>query len=189
MKTKEMMYVALFAAVVAVLGILPPISIPFSTVPITAQTLGVMLAGAILGARLGGMSLLVFVLLVAVGAPILSGGRGGFGVFLGPSGGFILSWPIAAFVIGLLVEKAWSSLKLWNTIIFNVIGGIILVYLIGVPYMAAMLDLPLAEAFIGSFVYLPGDLVKAVIASVIAVQIKKSYPLIQKHQQQKQLNV
>ncbi|RBW70882.1 biotin transporter BioY [Bacillus taeanensis] len=189
MKTKEMMYVALFAAIVAVLGILPPIPIPFSPVPITAQTLGVMLAGAILGARLGGMSLLLFVLLVAVGAPILSGGRGGFGVILGPSGGFILSWPIGAFVIGFLVEKAWKSLKFWNTLVFNVIGGIILVYLIGVPYMAMMLDLPLIEATAISSVYIPGDIVKAVVASVIAVQIKKSYPLIQKHQQQKQLNV
>ena len=89
MKTKEMMYVSLFTAIVAALGILPPVTLPFIPVPITAQTLGVMLAGTVLGARLGGLSLLVFLLLVLAGAPVLSGGRGGLGVIFGPSGGFI----------------------------------------------------------------------------------------------------
>lgn len=75
-----MMYVALFAAVMAVLGLLPPIPLPFIPVPITVQTLGVMLAGSILGARLGGLSLLIFAIIVLAGAPLLSGGRGGLSV-------------------------------------------------------------------------------------------------------------
>ena len=91
-----MVYVALFAAVVAVLGLFPPIVLPVVGVPITAQSMGVMIAGSVLGARRGGLAILLFLILVAVGVPILAGGRGGFGVLLGPGGGFLFSWPIAA---------------------------------------------------------------------------------------------
>src|SRR5690625_7350257 len=75
MKLQDMMYISLFAAIVGVLGFIPPIPLPFSPVPITAQTLGVMLAGGILGARRGGLSLLLFIALVAIGTPLLTGGR------------------------------------------------------------------------------------------------------------------
>ena len=82
MSTKDIVYIALFAAVMAVLGLFPPITLPISGVPVTAQSLGPMLAGAILGARRGGLSILLFVALVALGLPLLSGGRGGFGIIL-----------------------------------------------------------------------------------------------------------
>lgn len=98
MKVKEMTYVALFAAVMGALGLVPPIMLSFTPVPITLQTLGVLLAGGILGARLGGISMAVFLLLVAAGAPLLSGGRGGIGVFFGPSAGYLISYPVTAFL-------------------------------------------------------------------------------------------
>ena len=81
MKTKDLAYIALFAAITAVLGLLPAIPVPAVPVPITAQTLGVMLAGAVLGARRGFLALLLFLVLVAVGLPVLAGGRGGLAVF------------------------------------------------------------------------------------------------------------
>lgn len=178
MKTIDMVYAALFAAIVAALGILPPIVVPFSSVPITAQTLGVMLAGSILGARLGGMSLLVFVLLVAVGAPILSGGRGGFGQIIGPSGGFIISWPIAAYVIGYLVEKNVDKLHFGKLFLFNILGGIIIVYLIGIPWLSFVTSMSLGKAAIGAAVYLPGDTVKVLIVSAFVPQLMKRVQLI-----------
>lgn len=180
MNLRNMMYVSLLAAVVAVLGILPPITLPFTPVPITAQTFGVMLAGAVLGAKRGGLSLLIFVLLVAVGAPILSGGRGGFGVLIGPSGGYILSWPIAAFIIGYLVEKSWNHLSLWKMVVFNIIGGVIVVYACGITYLSMVTDLTWAQSAISALTYIPGDLIKAVLSGTIALQIHKAYPLIQK---------
>src|SRR5699024_12591968 len=100
-----MMYVSLFTAILGFMAFFPLIPIPFLPVPITAQTLGVMLAGGLLGARRGGLSLLIFILLVAVGAPLLAGGRGGLGLLFGPGGGYILAWPLAAFIIGYLTEK------------------------------------------------------------------------------------
>ncbi|WP_078551835.1 biotin transporter BioY [Bacillus alkalicellulosilyticus] len=180
MKLQNMMYASLFVAVIAALGILPQIILPFSPVPITAQSLGVMLAGAVLGARYGGLSLVIFVLLVGFGAPLLAGGRGGFSVLIGPGAGYILSWPIAAFLIGFLVEKYWHKLNLVKLIAFNILGGIVLVYACGITYLSFVTELSWAAAAITNLAYIPGDLIKVTIASIVALQIKKAYPLIKK---------
>ena len=85
MKTKDLAYIALFAAITAVLGLVPAVQV--GPVPITAQTLGVMLAGSILGARRGFLSQLLFLVLVAIGLPVLPGGGGGLAVFAGATAG------------------------------------------------------------------------------------------------------
>jgi biotin transport system substrate-specific component len=185
MKLKNMILVAMFTSIVAALGVLPPIALPFTPVPITAQTFGVMLVGAILGARLGGLSMALFVLLVGIGAPILSGGRGGLPSLIGPSGGYILSWPIAAFIIGFLVDRFSGKLKLWNMIVFNYIGGIIVIYLGGVTYLSFVSALSWQEAAISVLAYIPGDSVKAVVAGAIALQLRKTAPVARFIQEQK----
>ncbi|WP_134701771.1 biotin transporter BioY [Ammoniphilus sp. YIM 78166] len=182
MKTKNMMYVALFAAIMCVLGFLPPIPLPYSPVPITVQTLGVMLAGGILGARLGGLSLVVFLLIVAAGAPVLSGGRGGFSVLIGPSAGYLWSWPIAAFLIGYFTERFWHRLTLWKSFAINVLGGILLIYSIGVPVLAMITEMPLDKAAISAVTYIPGDLIKAFIAAYVAMKMRSMKPIIEKDQ-------
>ena len=122
MKIKNMLYAAMFAAIVAVLGLMPPIPLPFIPVPITLQTMGVMLAGSFLGKRLGFLSMLLVVVIVLLGVPILSGGRGGMAVLAGPTGGFFIVWPFAAFLIGFLggkilekyqYSKIYSSKHYW----------------------------------------------------------------------------
>lgn len=179
MRTKDLAYVALFAALTAALGLLPPIEVAFVPAPITAQTLGVMLAGAVLGSRRAGLALLLFVVLVVVGLPVLAGGRGGLGVLLGPSGGFILSWPVGAFVVGLLTERFWRRYNVLLGILWNVVGGVLVVYLIGIPWMALVGGLGFDKALVGSLVYVPGDLTKAVIAAAVAVAVRRAYPLIE----------
>ncbi|WP_101842757.1 biotin transporter BioY [Halobacillus sp. Marseille-P3879] len=178
MKLKTMVYAALFAAIMGALGLLPPIVTPFTPVPITAQTLGVMLAGSILGAKRGGLSLLLFVLLVTFGAPLLAGGRGGLGVLFGPSGGYILSYPIAAYLIGFLVERFWNKLNLGLYIAINIIGGILFVYACGVTYLSFITETPWTKAMWAAFVFIPGDLVKVVVASLLAGQINRVYPIM-----------
>jgi biotin transport system substrate-specific component len=182
MKTKNMMYVALFAAVMCVLGLLPPIPLPFTPVPITAQTLGIMLAGGILGARLGGLSIIVFLMIVAVGAPVLSGGRGGFSVFFGPSAGYLISWPVATFLIGWMTERLWNKLTLGKAFVINILFGIIFVYAIGVSVLSFITDLPIGKAAISAIAYIPGDLIKSFIAAYLAVKIRTRYPFIQRNQ-------
>ena len=181
MPTKDLAYIALFAAITAVLGLVPAIQV--GPVPITAQTLGVMLAGAVLGARRGFLSQLLFLVLVAIGLPLLASGTGGLAVFAGPTAGYLISWPIAAFVVGWLTERFWARYNLARGILANVVGGIVVIYAIGVPVLAAVANLsPKAAIVSGALPFLVGDGIKAVLAAVIAVQVRRSYPLIERPQ-------
>ncbi len=177
--TRDIVYIALFAALMAAVNLVPPIFIGFLPVPITAATLGVMLAGCLIGAKRGGLAILLFVLLVALGLPLLAGGHGGLAVFFGPTAGFILSWPIAAYVTGRLTELNWKRMNAVWFFVFSVIGGIGIVYLIGIPWLAVVAKLSLFDAAKGSLVFVPGDLIKAVVASLIAETVRRSYPLMQ----------
>ncbi|MEF2074499.1 biotin transporter BioY [Consotaella aegiceratis] len=176
--TRDIVYIALFAALMAALAIFPPLHIPLLGVPITAQSLGPMLAGAILGAKRGALSMLLFVALVAVGLPLLPGGRGGLGIFAGPTAGFILGWIVAAGVTGALHEWGWRQLSVVSSFAYSVIGGILVLYAIGIPWVAVNAHLSLWQATTGSAAFIPGDLVKAGMAAIVAVAIKRSYPLI-----------
>ncbi|WP_026565021.1 biotin transporter BioY [Bacillus sp. UNC41MFS5] len=172
MKLKEMTFVAVFAAVMGALGVVPPIMLSFTPVPITLQTLGVLLTGGVLGARLGAMSQIIFLLLVAAGIPLLSGGRGGPSVFVGPSVGYLISWPITAFCIGYLLSR-FQNLKLKYVLMINLTVGILLIYLIGIPAQAFMMDIPVLEAAKLSLVYIPGDVLKAILASILVYRLRK----------------
>jgi biotin transport system substrate-specific component len=176
--TRDIVFIALFAAIVAALGAFPPLMLPVIGVPITAQSLGVMLAGSVLGAKRGSLAIILFLVLVAVGVPILAGGRGGIGVFFGPSGGFLLGWPIGAFVIGWLVERAWTRLDVWRAFAINLIGGVVVIYACGVPWIAVVAETSLTQAAVGSMGFLPGGVIKAAIAAFVAVTVKRSYPVI-----------
>ncbi|WP_244524446.1 biotin transporter BioY [Trujillonella endophytica] len=178
-KSRDLAYVALFAAITAVLGLLPAVPVPGIPVPITAQTLGVMLAGSVLGARRGGLALLTFLVVVAAGLPLLSGGRGGLGVFVGPSAGYLYSWPIAAFVIGFLTQLTWRRFNLAWAMVANLVGGVAVIYALGIPFTSIYGDVSLTAAATGSLSFIPGDLVKAGIASVVAVAVHKAYPVIE----------
>lgn len=161
----------LMTAITVVLGMMPPIPMPFG-VPITLQTLGVMLAGLVLGAAGGGLSQVLIILLVAVGAPVLSGGRGGLAVFAGPTAGYLIGWAPAALVTGLIA--GWGRLGLPRAVIAAVVGGVGVVYLFGIPWTAFSVDIPLLVAAKGALAFIPLDLVKAVAAALIALPIRRA---------------
>ena len=166
--------IAVFAAIVAVLGLPGGLSV-FGGVPITAQTLGVMLAGAILGPWRGALSMVAFLVLVALGLPLLSGGRGGAGVFAGASAGYLVGWIAGAFVIGLIVH-AGGRLTWPRTAVGMLVGGILTVYAFGIPVQAFVTRIPLVQTAQLSAVFLPGDLVKAAIATAITMTLVRAYP-------------
>ena len=174
--SRDLALVAMFTGVVAALGLVPAFTPPGFAVPITAQSLGVMLAGSILGARRGALSLVLLLVLVAVGLPLLAGGRGGLGVFAGPSVGFLLGYPVAAFVVGWLSERAGPTYKLHWGIVANLVGGVVVLYVLGIAGMALVLDISPAAATVASWIYLPGDAVKVVIAAVVARGVHAAYP-------------
>jgi biotin transport system substrate-specific component len=172
---RDLAQIAVFAALIAALTL--PGAINVGPVPITLQTLGVMLAGAILGARKGALAVTVYVVLGLAGLPILAGGAAGLGVLAGPTGGFLLSFIPAAFAIGWLAARIRPHLKLLPLLVATVVGGVVVVYLIGVPWLAAVTGMPFDQALIvGAVPFLPGDLVKAVVAAGVAAGVHRAWP-------------
>jgi biotin transport system substrate-specific component len=178
-RTRDLAFIALFAAIMVVLGFFPLIEVPLLPVPITAQSLGVMLAGSILGARRGALALLLFLLLVVIGLPVLPGGRGGLGALLGPTGGYLVAYPVGAFVVGLITQRLWRRYGIGPALLANLVGGVLVVYAIGIPWLMVVSGLPLRTALAGSVAFVPGDLLKVVIASIAAVAVRRAYPIIE----------
>ena len=174
--SRDLALVAVFVGIMAALGLVPALY-PFGVaVPITAQSLGVMLAGAILGSRRGALSMLVFLALVAVGLPLLAGGVGGLGVFFTPRVGFLLGFPVAAFVVGLLTERSAPPYTLPRGIVANFIGGVVVLYAFGIVGIMAVARIGIDAAATPLLVYLPGDLIKVVVAALIARGVHAGYP-------------
>lgn len=158
--------IALFAALIAALSLVPKLDL-ISGVPISAQSLGVMLAGTVLGKRNGTLAVLLFVAVALAGLPILAGGRGGLGVLAGPTVGYLVGFPVAAFVAGWVVEK-WRSVDIGVAAFAGaVLGGIVALSILGTIGMAIVLDKTLLEAAFLALPFFPGDLIKAVIVAAI----------------------
>ena len=168
--------IATFAGIIAVLGLIPAI-VPFGgAVPITAQSLGIMLAGAVLGARRGSLAVLVFLALVALGLPLLAGGRGGLGVFAGPSVGYLVGYPVAAYAIGAMTSAMGRPYRVAPGLGINILGGVLLLNLLGVIGMILRADLGVGPAFVAAAPFMPGDLAKAVICALVAKGVHAAYP-------------
>lgn len=164
---------AAFAALVAVLGQVA--AIPLGPVPITLQTMGVMLAGAILGPWRGAGAMLLLNALTAAGLPLMAQGAGGLGVYAGPTAGFALGFIPGALVVGFIVQSRWP-LRWWRTITGVLLGSIGVIYACGIPLMAANLGLSLQEAAAMNLAFLPGDGLKATFAILVTHSLAKAYP-------------
>jgi len=175
MTTREFVRVALFAAIIAALGLLPKIDLPIAAgVPVTAQTLGVMLAGVLLGPRSGAAAVVLFIAVVALGAPLLAGGRGGLGVFFGPTVGFLLGWVPGVIVTG-LIFRAFPKLPAGiSAAAASILGGIGVVYACGIAGLVLTTGMPLAKAALASLTFLPGDLLKAIATGVVVAAMPAS---------------
>jgi biotin transport system substrate-specific component len=177
LSVRDLAQIAIFAALIAALGFPGAISLGASIVPITLQTLGVMLAGAILGARKGFLAVLLLLALTAAGLPLLSGGRGGLVWFTtSPAAGYPYGWLLGVVVIGALTSWLLPRYPFWPALAATALGGIVAVYLIGVPVTAVNLGLPLWAALVDSAKFLPGDLVKVVVTVLVAKQVHRAYP-------------
>jgi biotin transport system substrate-specific component len=174
---RDLGLIAMFAALIAALGF---VAVPVAgvAVPIVLQNLGVFLAGAVLGARRGALAVVAFLALVAAGLPLLSGGRGGIGVFASPSLGYLLGWVVGAFVIGFLANRIRAGKRYFPRILAAVlIGGVLLIDLLGALVSPMFTGLSLEVTLIGSAVFLPGDIVKAVMAALVAAAVNRAYPV------------
>ncbi|HEX2988635.1 MAG TPA: biotin transporter BioY [Chloroflexota bacterium] len=165
-RMRNLTSVALFAALTVALGGVY-IPLPWSPIPITGQTLGAMLAVGVLGARRGLQSMLVVMVLVAVGLPVLAGGRGGLGVFVGPTAGYLIAWPIVALFIGWVVERIPFGKSSLPLLMATNIAGAFLIYVPGVLWMSYVTSVPIQQAVVAGVIpFIPGDMVKALAATM-----------------------
>ncbi len=128
----------------AVTAVAAQIAIPVPPVPFTLQVLAVILSGLLLGPRYGALAQAVYVLVGSVGVPVFSEFSGGLGVIVGPTGGYLASYPIAAAVAGLAAPVIASASRrralffgfLWGC------AGLVVIYALGATWLAAVTDLP-----------------------------------------------
>jgi len=183
MKSNNTVLVALFAALIVVMSLIPPVPLPGIPVPITLQTLGAMLAGAMLGPGRGALACLLYLVLAAIGLPVLPGGRGGMGAFFGPTGGFLVGLVAGAWVTGLLARRlAGRAERFWPALACYAVaydgGGIVVVYAFGVPWLATVTKMGLAKAAMAVAVFIPGDLIKAALAAWVAARVERVWPML-----------
>lgn len=166
-KLRMMIITALFAAII---GILAQVTIPLPLVPITGQTLAIGLAATILGSSYGTVSVLLYILLGAVGIPVFAGFSAGFSVLVGPTGGFIVGFIPTVFFIGWYLEK--TSFKFSNAMVANTIGTLITLSF-GTAWLKIAGDLSWGAAFAGGFApFIVVGLIKAALASWIGVIVR-----------------
>ncbi|MEZ5675940.1 biotin transport system substrate-specific component [Thalassovita litoralis] len=172
---RNLTLIALFAALIAALGLVPKFTL-MSGVPISAQSLGIMLCGTVLGAKRGGLAVLLFLGLVALGLPLLAGGRGGIGVFSGVTMGYLIGFPVAAFVTGALAQMWRDRGGFVFPAVAALIGGVVVLNVLGIVGMAIKLDKTLAEAALLATPFIPGDILKCVLAGLITQGLLKARP-------------
>jgi biotin transport system substrate-specific component len=163
--------IALMAALAAVLA---QIAVPIEPVPFTLQPMAALLAGYLLGPRYGAMAMLVYLLLGAVGVPVFAGFGSGLGSLLGPSGGYLWSYPLAAAVAG-MAAPALAGLRRPVAIFWGLGAGVVslvIIYAIGATWLSVQADLPPGAAFAaGVAPFVIFDAVKVVFATVLAAAV------------------
>jgi biotin transport system substrate-specific component len=169
LELRMMVFASLFAALTAA-GAYIHIPIPFSPVPVTLQVFFVLLAGSILKSKWGSLSMIVYTLLGISGLPVFAGGSSGIGVLLGPTGGYIIGFILAAYIIGKFSEKTENSTG--SSLLINALNmsaGVLVIYLCGVFQLMIVTKIGLGAALtLGVIPFLPGEIVKTAVAAYIA---------------------
>jgi biotin transport system substrate-specific component len=171
--------IAVFAALVAGAALVPGLALNGFGVPITFQTLAVMLTGLVLGPARGFAAVGLYTLLGLAGLPIFSQGRSGLGILAGPSAGYIIAFPIAAGVVGWLatvvIKRTTRARALWFFLSATV-TSIVVVHSLGIVGIALNSKATLEQAFLSDLIFYPGDIIKNVLAAVIAVALHRAFP-------------
>jgi biotin transport system substrate-specific component len=165
---RGMVYASLFGALTAVGAY---IIIPLPPVPITLQTLFLGLAGTLLGGRLGALSQVVYLLLGVIGLPVFAGGKAGLGVLFGPTGGYLIGFVAAAFVIGKLAALKARPGFAW--LCLSLVAGTAVLYALGVLQLSLVARLaPVKALAVGVIPFLPGDVIKIALTAWIALKLR-----------------
>jgi len=164
--TRHLTVAAVLAALTAAFAYVS-IPLPGLPAPISFQVFGVYFAGLLLGPRWGGLSMALYLLVGIAGAPVFSNGAAGLGVVLGPTGGYLIGFLLAAVLIGAIVHRGLDPNPLSQVSVpvqaGALVAGLALIYAVGVPWLATTTVYGFAKAaVVGAGVFLPGDLIKIV---------------------------
>jgi biotin transport system substrate-specific component len=177
--TTDLALVAVFAALVAACTLVPAIPVGIG-VPITLQTLGVMLAGLVLGPVRGFLAVLLYVVVGLAGLPVFAQGGAGIGNLVKPSAGYLLAFPLGALATGAIAM--WTrDLKRWRPLTLAasaIVGGILVIHPLGILGLMINAKASLAQAVGIDLVFLPGDLAKVAIAAAVATAVHKAFPVL-----------
>jgi biotin transport system substrate-specific component len=142
------------------------IVIPIPPVPFTAQTFAVVLTGALLGSRLGAITMIVYLIEGASGLPFFSAGGGGFGHLIGPTGGYLIAFPAAAYITGAFAEHEWD--RRFLTAVAAMAIGTLVILLAGWIWFSLLLRTsPALTLFDTVLKFIPGDVIKVCLAAAV----------------------
>ncbi|HUS92950.1 MAG TPA: biotin transporter BioY [Phycisphaerae bacterium] len=148
----------------ALIALSAQVAVPLWPVPITGQTLAVLLIGALLGPLRGAAAVGLYLLEGSAGLPVFAGGGAGAGHLLGPSGGYLAGFLPAAALTGFLAARGWD--RRFGTTVAAMLLGTLTIYVPGVLWLAGFVGLP-AAARGGMVVFLPGDAIKVLLAAFL----------------------
>jgi biotin transport system substrate-specific component len=142
------------------------LAIYIGPIPITGQTFAVLLTGALLGSRLGAAAVIAYLIEGAVGLPFFAGGATGLVRFFGPTGGYLVAFPAAAFITGAFAEHGWD--KKYPTAVASMMIGSVIIFLSGWVWYSILTNTPPVPAFqIAVLPYLAGDVIKVSLAAAV----------------------
>ncbi len=176
--SRDIALVAAFAALISASAYVGAIPVGSAGVPITLQTLTVMLAGCILGPLRGFSTVTLYLALGAVGLPVFAEHSSGIGVFTGPSGGYLLSFPLAAALGGFLVKYVARHLRMRALVVFacSITASILVIHVLGIVGMKLYFDVSWREAGTYDMPYWIGDIVKTSLVAMIAAEVHRAFP-------------
>ncbi len=146
------------------------IPIPFSPIPITGQTFGILFLGAMLGSRIGTLSVVLYIFEGLIGLPVFAGGTMGFLYLLGPTGGYLIGFIPAVYLVGYLSERGWIA-NFSSTFLTMIIGTSV-IFLFGISWLAVTAGFGTAVS-IGLYPYIPGAVIKIILATIAAYSINR----------------
>ena len=175
---RDIALVAAFAALISASAYVGAIPVGSAGVPITLQTLTVMLAGCILGPVRGFAAVTLYLALGAVGLPVFAEHSSGIGVFTGISGGYLLSFPVAALLGGFLVKYVAQENRTRAIWVFfcSLAGSVFVIHPLGILGMKLYFDVSLREAMTYDMPFWIGDLVKTSLVAMIAAEVHRAFP-------------
>jgi len=174
---RNFFFIGIFLGFISLLGFLPPFYFFLNNLPVTAQSLGPLMIGGILGPKRACLVMLMFTILVFSGAPLVAGSTSGMNMLQDPMCGFFLSWLPVTYIVGRFIESYWDDLTILQSFLPCLLGCLLIDF-VGIAWL--LITTPSGFGMLAKYlsVFLIVDLVKALLASYNIITFRYNYPLL-----------